>query len=94
MAVVYILYSKNIDSYYIGSCINLKKRIEAHNKGEFSKAYTKRSNDWIIFFKIENLEYNQARKIEKHIKNMKSRKYLENLKKYNEISQKLILKYK
>jgi len=40
------------------------------------------------------LDYEQARKIEKQIKRMKSKKYIENLKKYPDIVKKLIEKYK
>jgi len=44
-------------------------------------------------FFIDNLEYLQARKIEAHIKRMKSRKFIENLKKYPEIQERLIKLY-
>jgi len=44
-------------------------------------------------FFIDNLEYLQARKIEAHIKRMKSRKFIENLKKYPEIQKRLIKLY-
>ena len=94
MAIVYILYSKNIDQFYIGSCLNLEERIIQHRNHTFKVSFTKRTDDWQIFFKIDNLEYQQARKIEKHIKNMKSRKYLFNLTKYKDITTKLIQKYK
>jgi putative endonuclease len=46
-----------------------------------------------LFFRIEELSYDQARKIEKHIKNMKSRSYYYNLKKYPAIVEKLKNKY-
>ncbi|AIN49938.1 GIY-YIG catalytic domain protein [Dokdonia sp. MED134] len=92
MAIVYILYSENLDRYYIGSCLDLEQRIQQHILN--NKGFTARAQDWKIFFKIINLEYQQARRIEKHIKNMKSKTYLVNLKKYDEITQKLIQKYK
>jgi hypothetical protein len=31
MATFYILFSKSIDRYYIGSCLDLEKRISEHN---------------------------------------------------------------
>ncbi len=37
--------------------------------------------------------YTQALKIEKHIKNIKSKKYIHDCAKYPEISQKLLKKY-
>ena len=94
MAFVYILYSTKIDSYYIGSCLNLEKRIQEHKKHKFEKGFTRRSDDWQLFFVIENLDYQQARKIEKHIKKMKSRVYINNLKKFSKILERLIEIYK
>jgi putative endonuclease len=90
MATVYILYSQKINQYYIGSCIDLEKRLSEHLSSEKDVAFTKRSDDWNVYFKIDNLTYEMARKIETHIKQMKSRKYIENLVRFPEISQKLI----
>ena len=94
MAYVYILFSKKINAFYIGSCKDLKERLKQHNDHSFNKSFTKRANDWIVFYSIDNIEYQTARKIEKHIKNMKSRKYIINLIKYPEITLKLMDKYK
>ena len=94
MACVYILYSLNLDKYYVGSCINFENRIVEHNTGVISGAFTTRASDWTLFHKIDHLDYQQARKIELHIKNMKSRKYFVDLKKYVEISEKLREKYR
>lgn len=93
MAYLYILYSKKIDKYYVGSCYNLKHRLSEHQNKQYTDSYTSRANDWILFYCIENLQYLQARLIQKHIKKMKSRKYIENLKKYEDISVRLINLY-
>ena len=93
MAYVYILYSNSIDNYYIGSCKDMECRLEQHANNHFKTGFTKRAKDWNIFFLLENLNQQQARDIEKHIKKMKSRTYIQNLKKYPEISKKLMLKY-
>jgi putative endonuclease len=93
MATVYILYSESIDLFYVGSCLNFTTRLTQHNKGIFDTSFTHRAKDWTVFFVIEDLDYQMARNIEKHIKAMKSRTYYLNLKKYPEISEKLILKY-
>jgi len=93
MASVYILFSKKLDRFYIGSCENLDHRMEQHFNKEFSKSFTAKADDWELFFSIDHLHYAQARMIEKHIKKMKSKTYIQNLKKYPEISQKLIAKY-
>ena len=93
MASVYILYSSTLNKYYTGSCKDHSKRLEEHLSELFPKAYTAKAKDWCLFFVIDNLEYLQARKIEAHIKRMKSRKFIENLKKYPEIQERLIKLY-
>jgi len=94
MAFVYILYSKKLDEYYTGSCKDFELRLAQHLNNEFSRGFTKRAIDWLVYFKIDNLEYQQARKIERHIKNMKSQKYILNLLKYPEMVEKLKDRYK
>ena len=95
MAAFYILYTFSKDQYYIGSCANLAIRIEQHKNKEFDKSFTAlRADDWELFFSVEDLEFEQARRIERHVKAMKSRKYIENLAKLPEIVKKLKMKYK
>jgi putative endonuclease len=90
---VYILYSENIDKFYVGETEDLINRIEIHNAGTFIGAYTKRASDWKLMISIECTNRTQARKIEKHIKAMKSRKYYESLATYPELKNKLLLKF-
>ena len=92
MAYVYILYSQNIDSFYTGSCLDFDLRLIQHRHHTF-KGFTSRSDDWKTFLLLENLSYTKARKIERHIKRMKSKKYIYNLKKYPELLQKLLDTY-
>ena len=93
MYCVYIIYSKSIDSYYIGETIEIDERIVKHNSGFYEASYTKQSNDWCLFHKIDCKNRKQARLIEAHIKKMKSKVYIQNLKKYPEITQRLKEKY-
>ncbi|WP_430406101.1 GIY-YIG nuclease family protein [Fluviicola sp.] len=93
MATIYILYSEDLNQFYIGSCNNLEQRLNQHFNKIFDVAHTKRANDWSLFYSRESLEYETARKIEVHIKRMKSQKYIQNLKRYPEIVDKLIKKY-
>lgn len=94
MATVYILFSKKLTKYYVGSCLRLNERIAEHENNKYGDSYTAKANDWELYYNLDDLEYQQAREIEKHIKRMKSKKYIENLKKYKEISLKLIDLYK
>ncbi len=93
MASVYIMYSETSDKFYIGSTKNIKERIEYHLSKEFASSFTAKYSDWKLFFEINDLTITQARQIEAHIKKMKSRKYILDLKKHPEISQKLLKKY-
>lgn len=93
MASVYILYSKAIDAYYTGSCVDISQSLQQHLEQTFLDSYTRKASDWILHLSIDHLEYQQARKIEKHIKSMKSRKYIEDLKRYPEMVLRLVEKY-
>jgi putative endonuclease len=91
---VYIIYSESLDSFYTGFCKDvLQERIEKHIKGMYDDSYTKKASDWILVWHLECFAIKQALQIEKHIKRMKSKVYIQNLIKYPEISAKLLEKY-
>ena len=77
---VYILYSISVNGYYIGITSNIENRISAHNNKIFIKGYTKKADDWELYYAIDCYSINQALKIEKHIKRMKSKEYICNQK--------------
>ena len=91
----YILYSSSLDRYYIGSTSILpEERLRFHLKAVYgSKKYTSKAKDWKIFHTINCPDISTAQNIEKHIKQMKSRTYIENLAKYPGMSEKLLIKY-
>ncbi len=93
MATVYILYSRYLGSFYIGSCDDLNARYKDHITTKYSNSFTAKASDWEIVFRIEDLQYAQARKIEDHIKKMKSKNYIKNLLKYPEMVEKLKVRY-
>jgi len=94
MASVYILYSQLLDRYYVGSCKDLDTRIHDHLFKYFPNAYTAKADDWTLFLAIKNLTYSQARKIELHIKKMKTHTYIENLRKYPDLVRKITDKFR
>ena len=94
MAQVYILYSEKTDNFYCGSCVDFEKRLLQHINHEFKNSFTKRATDWKEFLLVDQLTYEEARQIESHIKRMKSKIYIQNLKKYPEMLEKLIAKYR
>ena len=89
----YILYSKLIDKFYIGSCHDsLEERIVNHNNHKYgSHRFTASANDWNLVLKIDTKNYAHAVRIERKIKSMKSRIYIQNLTKYDELIEKVIL---
>jgi putative endonuclease len=92
MPFCYILYSKQADKYYIGKTNeSLDSRLKKHLKGYYgNRKYTAMANDWEIFWNVECNSNELAERIERHLKGMKSRKYLEKLNQYPELSEKLI----
>ena len=80
MASVYILYSKKLSRFYTGSCLDLKVRLDQHLNQQFPGSYTAKANDWELFFEISNLNYGQARRVEKYIKSRKSSSFIRSLK--------------
>ena len=94
MAAVYILFSPKLSKFYVGSCLSLEQRLLDHKNKTYQNSYTTLADDWQLYYSIQDLEGALARRIEKDIKLMKSKTYIENLKKYPEMSHKLINKFK
>jgi len=91
----YILFSQSLDRYYVGYTTDINERLILHNEGYFGgKSFTRKASDWEIFLLIPCGTIKQAITIETGIKKMKSREYIENLKKYPEMVGRLIDKYK
>jgi len=95
-AFVYILFSNDLDRFYTGlTTLSVEERLENHLQKKYSELnFTQKADDWKLFYSIRCEDYTQARKIELHIKKMKSKIYIQNLLKYPEITEKLLLKYK
>ena len=94
MPFVYILYSPLYNQFYTGATtVAVERRLEWHIGKHYENNFTTKTQDWELFFEIDCDTINQAFKIEKHIKAMKSKKYITDLKKYPEMAEKLKLKY-
>ena len=94
-AYCYILHSDSLNRFYVGSTIlTIEKRLERHLESYYGKLkYTHGTKDWKLYLEIECITYAQARRIESHIKRMKSKTYIQNMKKYPEILDKLLRRY-
>ena len=80
MYYCYILYSLNLNKYYIGETENIDKRLELHNSNFFGGSFTSQSNDWKLYLIIPSKDRSHARKIEAFIKKMKNRNFIVRLK--------------
>ncbi len=90
---VYILHSNQLNKYYVGFTTNLEERMVFHKKAESYK-FTGKATDWEVFYVIACTSKSQALAIESHIKQMKSKVYIENFLKYPELTKKLLDKCK
>ncbi len=77
MPFTYILFSENLNKYYIGACVNLERRLYEHNIGR--SKFTSTGIPWKIAYTEEYPTLIEAKKRERQIKNMKSKKYIEDL---------------
>ena len=94
MASVYILHSQKLDRFYIGqTTLSPSTRLEQHNSDHFPLQFTKSGVPWTLFLVIKCQNRTHAILVEKHIKQMKSKAYIQNLIRYPEMVEKLTLRY-
>ena len=84
----YLLYSTKLGRYYTGATEEpLEIRISKRNHQSYgNNHFTAKSDDWQLFDCVQCEPMLQALRLERHIKKMKDRKYLHNLKKYPQIA--------
>jgi putative endonuclease len=90
---IYVIESENSGNFYVGETPDLQSRLDFHNDAIRNDNSTKVGIPWKLFWSLEVKDRGMARRIESHIKRMKSKKYIENLKQFPEITQKLLKKY-
>ncbi|MBC7847118.1 MAG: GIY-YIG nuclease family protein [Flavobacterium sp.] len=83
MYYTYIIYSKTIDKYYVGSCQDVQERLKDHLNSR--SKYTKQAKDWELKYFETSSSRSDAYQREMQIKKMKSRKYIESLIKNGEL---------
>jgi putative endonuclease len=71
----YILFSKKLNKYYVGSTSNLENRITEHNSGEGK--YTKLGIPWSIIKCYEHKTRSEAMKLENKIKKRGIKRFFE-----------------
>ena len=92
---VYILYSQKLDRFYVGqTALPPEQRLEEHNNARNENSFSTRGIPWTLFLTIACDSRDHAREVERHIKRMKSKAYIRNLKQYPEMRQKLVARYR
>ena len=76
---VYILYSRKLDKYYIGRTSDLAKRLKFHNNPIESRKFTTKGIPWEIVFSCECIDVEEASRLERTLKKLKSRRFIEKL---------------
>ena len=77
MYYTYIMYSRSIDRYYVGSTQNVSERLRRHN-ADHSKS-TKGKGTWIVVQNFPHQSRSDAMKLELKIKKRGIKRYLEDL---------------
>jgi putative endonuclease len=76
---LYILYSSSVDKFYVGESPDVLQRLSLHKNHHFDRAFTKIANDWEIKLEFECQNRKDALFLEKFIKRMKSKKFIEKI---------------
>jgi putative endonuclease len=74
MYTVYILFSRKLDKYYVGSCADLQRRLYQHNAGQ--SRFTRSGIPWSIIKKIILPTRAEALQLEHKIKKRGIRRFL------------------
>ncbi len=77
MPYTYILFSRKLNKYYVGACIDLSRRLYEHNIGH--SKFTSSGTPWEVVYQEFYDSLPLAKKREANIKKMKSRKYIDEL---------------
>ena len=74
MYTLYILYSKSIDSYYVGYTNSIERRLSEHNRKK--NKFTDKGIPWILVYSEQFINKKNAMERERFIKSRKSRTFI------------------
>ncbi len=93
MHYVYIIYSAQLNRYYVGETPDVEDRLRRHRSGYYRGSYTSKAQDWELRLTITCRNRSQALSIERAIKRRKSRKYIEDLLQHENLVTRLLERY-
>jgi putative endonuclease len=62
---VYIIYSPNLDKYYVGQTDDIHRRLEYHNDPIESRKFSLRGRPWTLTCRMEVMSRTHALKLKK-----------------------------
>ncbi|MFO7720510.1 MAG: GIY-YIG nuclease family protein [Gillisia sp.] len=79
MHYLYIIFSEKMMKFYIGETSDVENRLIQHNTHFFKTNFTKGAEDWIVKLKFPTKSKVEAILLERFIKKMKSKKFIERI---------------
>jgi putative endonuclease len=76
MHFFYIIYSESLDTFYIGETYNVVERVLKHNSHTYENSFTKIASDWKLVLSYELTSRDEAIFVEKFVKRMKSKVFI------------------
>ena len=77
MPYVYVLRSHSTGRFYVGSALELKRRLSEHERKH--SPYTRSRGPWVLVYQEEFPNLGEARRRERQIKNWKSHRAIEEM---------------
>ncbi len=94
MTYLYFIHSPSKNKIYVGVTTHLQERLKKHNDHAYAGAFSKIATDWELIFQKEFEDKQEALFLEKFIKKMKSRKFIEKVIQQPEILEDILTKRK
>lgn len=94
MHYLYVIHSESLHKYYIDETPNVEIRLIQHNTHYFKTNFTKSADDWKLSIKYECQNRQEALFLEKFIKRMKSKVFIEKVIGAPEILNDLLKRYR
>jgi len=92
MHFLYILYSEKAHTYYVGETDDMELRLEKHINHSYHGSFTSMAEDWKVVLLFECISRSQAVQLEKFIKRMKSKVFIQKIISNPEILNDIVLK--
>ena len=74
---IYIIYSEKLNRFYVGTTDNVVRRIDEHNNSVYSTSFTTKGVPWVLKLCFECQSSEKAYQLERYIKKMKSKIFIE-----------------